>query len=149
MDVRTPCTCKCLVCSFVFRSCLIKDLLGALTWPCIHAMLSDPGGPGFNSRVAFALAGSTQLVLYRLGTHTLFIRDEALSLHLRYGLHALCLRFTLVVTFQLARLDTGPIPLATPAGLSRASRRKIPAGQVALIRAHIERKIPLSTSSHQ
>jgi len=60
-------------------------------------MLLDPGGPGFNSRVAFALAGSTQLVSYRLGTHTLFICDEARSLHLRYGLHALCLRFTLVV----------------------------------------------------
>jgi hypothetical protein len=137
MDVRTPCTCKCLVCSFVFRSCLIKDLLGALTWPCVHAVLLDPGGPEIASRIAFALAGSTQLVTYRLGTHTLFNGDEARSLHLRYGLHALCLRFTLVVTFQLTRLDTGPVSPATPAGLSYVSRREAPAGQVALIRAHM------------
>jgi hypothetical protein len=90
-------------------------------------MLLDPGGPGIASRIAFALAGTTQLVEYRLGTHALFIRDDARSLHLRYGLHALCLRFTLVVTFQLARLDTGPVLPATPAGLPCVSRRK--AGQ--------------------
>ena len=86
-------------------------------------MLSDPGGPGFYSRVAFALAGSTQLVTYRLGIHTLFIRDEALSLHFRYGLQTFCLRFSLVVTFQPARLDTRPVSPATSTGLPRRLRR--------------------------
>ncbi len=37
------------------------------------------------------------------------IHDGALSLHLRCGLWSFCLRFTLVVTFQLARLDTTPV----------------------------------------
>jgi len=45
------------------------------------------------------------------------IRVEAQSLHLRSGLQALCLRFNLVVAFQLARLDTRPRSRATSTGL--------------------------------